>query len=305
MIVLPVKSENFPSGGPSAQTTISFTKAQLCWAALTVGKRFKADVRSHGVHSTYEARFRWNMVLSALDFSTNLNRATNSNHFDAMDPTEKGGINFYLGMIFLKLCAHKLLDIPMLVHLHWMKTNHDLTLLSGRSSPDLLGFDTTTYRWSVFEAKGRNAGFSQAILDKAKGQSNRLIYVDGDICSLHVGSILYRDNYRQLEFEWEDPVPDEEEPIELETDRETWLEYYLPIYNLYLEQNSDRRAFRRVMGFNVTLHRKTRKLIEAIKRGDDYYKEIEAFIVWSAAQMKAPKGDWNGDGIGILIDEDW
>lgn len=305
MIELPVSSASFPKGGPAGDTMMQFTKAELCWAALTVGKQHKAGVTSHGFYSRYEAHFRWNMVLSALDFVTAPNAAMNSSLFDALDPTEKGGINFYLGMIFLKLCAHKLLNIPWLIHLHWMKANRGLTLLSGKSSPDLLGYDPTTARWTVFEAKGRNAGFSAAVLAKAKDQADRVIKVDGALCNLHVGSLLYRTSGNHLAFAWEDPSSDREDPIELETERETWSEYYSPLYELYLQQAKNHRSFREDFGFNITFNPTARKFVEAVRDGRDFSNERGSLAQWSARQMKEPRGIWNGDGIGILINEGW
>lgn len=302
---LSVTSFDFPGGVPNGETMLSFTKAELCWAALMVGKPNKAAATAHGTYSKYESLFRWNMVLSALDFVSTPDKAVNSVLFDALDPTEKGGINFYLGMIFLKLCAQKLLDIPWLIHLNWMKSNHALTLLYGKSSPDLLGYDVAQARWAVFEAKGRNAGYSAAILGKAKNQADRVIKVDGSLCSLHVGSLLHRNDAKQLEFVWQDPSLAREDPIELETDRETWLEYYAPIYDLYLQQGKNRRAFRERMGFNISIHPFARAFVDALKEDRDYSNERGSLQRWSAERSKRPIGIWNGDGIGIWINEDW
>lgn len=304
MFSLPLDSWGFPSGGPNGFSTVQVTPAKLCWAALTVGRPSKMAVSSFGKYSRFEALFRWNMVLSAIDTQMIPNRAFNSALFNALDPTEKGGINFYLGMIFLKICAQDVLSIPWLVHLHWMKQNHHLALLKGKSSPDLLGYRPSTARWGVFEAKGRNGGFSNAVLGKAKDQANRLISVDGNLCDLHVGGLLYRRAGNRLSFAWKDPEPKDKKPFELETDRKTWRNYYGAVYQLYLEQKQDRRGFYDRYGFKIGFHPIALRFVEAVYGRRDYSNEFGNLAKWAAHQMKEPVWLWNGDGIGIIVDED-
>lgn len=305
MIDLQVTSKSFPSGGPIGVNTLQFSKAQLCWAALTVGKPDKAAAKAFGSYSRHEALYRWNMVLSALDFTKTPNRTQNSALFNALDPTEKGGINFYLGMIFLKLCAHKMLNIPWLAHYHWMDSYHTISKHVGKSTPDLLGYDSVARQWAVFEAKGRNADYSQALMNKAKIQADRVISVDGNPCTLRVGSQLYRDKSNLLAFAWEDPATKDEPPIELKTTRETWLEYYSVVYGLYLEQRKDRHAFRKSMGFNISIHPTARQFIYALESDRDFSNELGSLMYWSANQLKEPRGKWNGDGVHVLIEERW
>jgi hypothetical protein len=268
-----------------------------------MGKPHKFEVRKFGDYSINEALFRWNMVQSAIDTTSVPNAAINSALFNAMDPTEKGWINFNLGMIFTKICAQDVLGVPWLIHLHWMKKNHDLTLLAGELSPDFLGYRPSSAHWGVFEAKGRSSGLSRALLSTAKTQANHLVKVDGSFCDQHVGGMLYRLKGGRIAYAWEDPEPSDEAAYALETEAETWLEYYSTVYDLYLKQGQDRESFKKRYGFNISVHKVARKFIDALIDGRDYSNEIGSLWHWSAGQLKVPVGCWNGDGIGIIMDE--
>lgn len=66
----------------------------------------------------YEALFRWSLVRMALE-QTGLraSRLRRTTAAKTLDPTEKGAVNYFLGMTFCKLFAAKLLHTPWLLHL--------------------------------------------------------------------------------------------------------------------------------------------------------------------------------------------
>ena len=153
----------------------------------------------------------------------------------SLDPTEKGMVNYFLGMTFCKLFSSALLDAPWLLHLDvWRRTRNpprarsqlDIKL-SGRSRPDLIGKNERTGQWYGFECKGRVSRPDQSVKKKAKDQANRIVSVDGLSCSLHVAAITYFVN-DVLNFYWCDPPPSEdaEDQIELSLPNDVWQNYY-------------------------------------------------------------------------------
>ena len=114
----------------------------------------------------------------------------------SLDPSEKGAVNYFLGMATCKLFAAKLLDAPWLLHLGVFRPLLN-PQLNGRSRPDLLG-ETLSGRWLAFESKGRASPPAAAAKDKAKAQAQRIPV------TYHIGGITYFKN-DSLQFFWRDP----------------------------------------------------------------------------------------------------
>ena len=302
---LSYRSISFPSSPPLTNGILNISKSKLCWAAITVGRPGKAAVKSFGDYSVNEALYRWNMVRASIDMTAAGGHFVNSDLFNALDPTEKGGVNFYLGMIFAKIAAQDLLSIPWLVHFHWMSQNHAVPLTAGSSSPDLLGLSPVTNLWSVFEAKGRNATYSSALMTKAKTQANNLTTVDGQNCERYVGTQLYRNSTKQLKFTWEDPEPDDEHPIFLKTNRHMWLRYYGVAHAIYERQRTVALSSSEQLGFKIDFAPEALKLIDALKTPRrPFRKQLKKLCEWSSEYLKQPSEGWSGDGIQISMDRD-
>jgi hypothetical protein len=113
-------SDGFPTAGPVANgsATLGTTWNELLWAALTVGRPNRQYVFRHGTPSAYEGLFRLSLVRMALEQSgptaTRLRRTAAAR---TLDPSEKGAINYFLGLAICKLFAAKLLNVPWLLHL--------------------------------------------------------------------------------------------------------------------------------------------------------------------------------------------
>lgn len=304
MGVLDYKSKNFSSVPPKASGQLSISSSKLCWAAITVGRPGKAAVKSFGQYSVFEALYRWNMVRAALEVDSPSCRFRNSNLFDALDPTEKGGVNFYLGMIFAKIAAQDLLGIPWLVHFGTMTKNHYIPKSKGKSSPDLLGYSCKTKKWNVFEAKGKVGGYSKKLMKKAKDQANNLTTVDGNPCGFYVGTQLYRNSVKQLEFAWEDPPPDENNPIALATNRDLWRRYYAVAYSIYKAQTIDDGAISASLGFKIGFAPEAMDFIRALEDPKvSFANEFGRLSDWSAARHKEPDGEFQLDGIAVRVHE--
>lgn len=260
---IPFQTEDFPSGmvsnGPSE---LSVTWDDIVWAAVTVGRPNRNYVFRHGNASVYEAIFRWSLVRMALEQSSLRSyRLHRTEAAKTLDPTEKGAVNYFLGMIFCKLFASKLLNISYLLHLDVFRPMLDVQL-KGRSRPDLIGKDKKTNQWHAFECKGRISKPDSKTKTKAKDQAMRLISVDGNPCRLHIGAITYF-NSDALNFYWRDPAPDEKNKIHIQLNDDDWRYYYSPIAELFpinvrkhlLESNGDAWIPRKDIDIEVSIHR--------------------------------------------------
>lgn len=247
------ESEAFPStSGVSSSGRLTVTWDDILWATVTLGRPNLRYVFRHGVPSQYEAIFRWSLVRMALEQRgpTGI-RLRRTNVFKSLDPTEKGAINYFLGMTFCKLFADKVLRTPWLLHLDVFRDQLNPRILTSRSRPDLVGQETGTGRWHAFESKGRASPPGESEKTKAKAQAERLISVNGRRCRLHIGAITY---FKKdvLRFYWRDPEPAEPKklsPIKLRVPSDAWRDYYEPVtdvFQLFAESETSTVDGRRV-----------------------------------------------------------
>ncbi len=235
-------SENFPTGiVTNGSAELNVTWNDILWAAVTVGRPNRHYVFQYGNASMFEALFRWSLVRMSLEQSSpTAFRLRRTAAAKTLDPSEKGAINYFLGLIFCKLFASQLLNTPWLLHLDVFRPMLN-PVLTGRSRPDMVGLNPASGEWHAFECKGRASSPSADAQTKAKAQASRLVSVSGIPCSLHIGAITY---FRSdvLQFYWRDPTPDGQREIELSAIGDPWRYYYSPIAELI----SDRKAWDRL-----------------------------------------------------------
>ena len=239
------ESEGFPSSTiPDGRFELPVSWDEILWAAVTVGRPdryhvfrgrpftlFVHDGRG-GVrpwlYGDYEAMFRWSLIRMAVEKDgPSSSRLQQTQAMKCLDRTEKGMVNYFIGMTFCKLFAHRLLCTPWLLHLDIFREQLQLVLQQG-SRPDLVG-QSVSNQWHGFECKGRMQSLGSSGKKKAKDQACRLISVKSIPCTLHVGSVTY---FRRntLEFYWCDPPSRESEAgIEIDLPEDAWRHYYGPI----------------------------------------------------------------------------
>jgi hypothetical protein len=232
-------SENFPPGTvANGYDELSVTWNDVLWAAVTVGRSNRHYVFSHGAASMYEALFRWSLVRMALEQSGRSGyRLRRTTAAKTLDPTEKGAVNYFLGMTFCKLFAAKLLNTPWLLHLDVFRPMLN-PVLTGRSRPDLVGKVQGLAQWHAFECKGRVSPPDATAKSKAKAQAQRLVSVNGKPCTLHVGALTY---FRGdgLHFYWRDPPPENGKGIDVPMSGDAWMYYYEPVLDVVRTFNAD------------------------------------------------------------------
>jgi hypothetical protein len=228
-LFLDYENEDFPTIVlPNIQRQLNVTWNDILWAAITVGRPDVFHVFRHGAASVHEAIFRWSMVRMALQQrGARGQKLVRTDLFKQMDPTEKGAVNYFLGLLTCKLFASKLLDAPWTLHLDVFRPTLNPRIIGGRSRPDMVAQSSSTAQWHAFECKGRASVPGNAEKQKAKAQAQRLVSVNGIPCILHVGAITFFRN-DAVEFYWRDPEPAGRE-IPLPNPDFAWRNYYEPI----------------------------------------------------------------------------
>jgi len=300
------QSDDFPAGTIANDVrTLQFTWDELLWAAVTIGRPNQHYVFQHGRASAFEALFRWSMVRMALEQSGphgyTLRR---TDAFKALDPTEKGAVNYFLGMAICKLFAARLLDTPWLLHLDVFRAHLSPQLL-GRSRPDLVGEGHGTGGWHAFECKGRASAPGETEKAKAKAQAQRLISVQGTACTLHIGSIAYFHN-DVLQFYWRDPPPREGRALDLPEIKDGWRHYYSPIVDV-IRNARDRRLISVEVGQFVP--------IEGLDIAASIHPYVAEYLFkadWAGARAAAKKmkeelakAGFQPDGLAIRSGPSW
>src|SRR3984885_5675569 len=200
---------------PAYGRRLDVTWDEILWASITVGRPDIYHVLQHGESPLYEALFRWSMIRMSLEQQgSRVPRFARTAAFKQMDPTEKGAVNYFLGLVMCKLFAAKLLDAPWTLHLDIWRNSLNVAALSGRSRPDMVAQSASSSRWYAFECKGRASVHGEPDKAKAKSQAERGVSVGCSCCSLHICSSTYYPG-GILQFYWRDPEPRAGEPIRI------------------------------------------------------------------------------------------
>jgi hypothetical protein len=227
------ESQGFPAGAPvpNGHATIDVSWDDLLWAALTVGRPNRQAVFQHGRASRYEAAFRRSLVRMALEQSGPAGqRFRRTTAARTLDPTEKGAVNYFIGMTLCKVFADKLLSAPWMLHLDVFRPTLN-PVLTGRSRPDLVG-QRVTGEWISVEAKGRISAPDANAKARAKQQARRCVSIRGAVLQYHIGGIAYLKS-DVLRFYWCDPEPERTQggrAIVIDPDPAVWYFHYaLPL----------------------------------------------------------------------------
>lgn len=290
-------SEAFPPSTPVARSgQLSVTWDELLWAALTVGRPNLIHVFQHGASSYHEALFRLSLVRMALQQrGSSGRRLVRTSAFKELDPTEKGAINYFLGLAICKLFAARLLNVPWTLHLDVFKPVLNPSIFSGRSRPDMVG-QATDGTWHAFECKGRMSAPGASEKTKAKQQALRLLSVNGTPCALHIGAITYFQN-ESIQFYWRDPEPSGDE-IKLPEPKGMWEAYYKPIHALYRETRELDTTSYEALDIEVSIHP---DILAYLDNGD-----------WEAARNVAlaheqefRSAGFESDGLRVVARDSW
>lgn len=298
------QSVGFPAGTiANGSGDLTFTWDDFLWAAITVGRPNRQFVFKHGASSMYEALFRWSLVRMALEQKGPTGfRLRRTEAAKTLDPTEKGAVNYFIGMAVCKLFASKLLNTPWLLHLDVFRPSVN-AVLRGRSRPDMVGQESATGKWYAFECKGRASPPDATAKSKAKTQAGRVASVGGAACTMHIGAITYLRN-DVLQFYWEDPEPRGPAKLRLPYPVESLAYYYGPFAALLRESTLDGEGRAAALlardgaGLSVSAHPAVKKHLI----GRDWEA---ARTVAEAMRVELAADGFQPDGLRVEADASW
>ena len=105
MPVITYNASNFPAAYHpqlAGRRLLSFTMADLVWAAISVGRAELLHLLRYGPFSIFEIVYRAAMLFANLQ-ETTANTFRRSSAYDGLDPSEKSAISYFLGMTLAKL----------------------------------------------------------------------------------------------------------------------------------------------------------------------------------------------------------
>lgn len=297
-----------------ARKIIKLTKANLAWAALTVGRPDKDAVMAHGQWSRNEALFRWHMVLANIDFSSGSRSLNYSPAFNALDSSEKRGINFFIGMMMAKLVAQKQLQIPWLHHVENFDDGKTIKFGQGKSRPDFLGKRPTDASWHVVEAKARLKNGFESALEAAKRQASNVSSIHGAPPATRIATLLYPEA-RGLCFKWVDP-DGVDDGIKLTETPAVWRSYYRLPWALHSLADEDKAIFEKISGLRVSITPAIASAIKELvegKKGSAWQAARDKLINWSIDRSVVqgrddsagdPRQFLAADGVHIFVNDE-
>lgn len=302
-LMITYEADGFPVGGPVANGTSSLAVSweKLLWAALTVGRPNRHCVFQNGSASVYEALFRLSLVRMSLEQAGPRGRVLRRTAAaKSLDPTEKGAVNYFLGMAVAKLFAAELLKTPWMLHLDVFRPQLN-AVLAGRSRPDLVGQDASG-NWVALECKGRVSPPQAGAKAKAKGQAQRVVSIGGVSPAFAIGAVTYFRN-DVLEFFWRDPEPDPmvKNGFSVDLTGSLWDHYYALTRGLLLAadlEESEGVVWATVDGADVDVGMDHRVWVALQEEGGSGAKHV-------ADDRKGAMGACNADGIAVRAGKSW
>lgn len=283
---------------------LDLTWNELVWAAMTMGKPGVAFLLAHGWHSVSDLVVRSHTIYANLWENGRL--IEKSTLYDGLDPTEKSGISYFMGMLAAKVMGHRLLDVPWFFHLSMLDSLGGTAILKGNSEPDLIGLRSNK-EWVVAEAKGRTWGHSKSAMKAAKSQTRQLRKINGQYPSLRVA--VQASFSPQMKWAIEDPDEFDENARDLQFDVENVLGmYYSAVYSA-TKQGQERaignRKFivneLREVGVSIGIDR---EVVERLEEGT-LSQAPRSFVEGAELQLNEKEFVIFSDGLAVALDDRW
>lgn len=283
---------------------LNLTWNELVWAAMTMGKPGVAFLLAHGWHSISDLVVRSHTVYANL--SENGRFIEKSSLYSGLDPTEKSGVSYFMGMLAAKVMGHRLLDVPWFFHLSMLNALGGTASLKGNSEPDLIGLRSNR-EWIVAEAKGRTWGHSKSAMEAAKKQTRQLRKINGQYPSLRVA--VQASFSPKLHWAIEDPEEFDDNARDLQFNVENVLAMYYSASLSAIEQGQDRAIGNRKfivrelpeIGVSIGIDR------EVVARLDErtMSQAPNAFVEGAESQLHQQEFVIFPDGLAIALDDRW
>lgn len=225
----------FHSLNTVGEAILQCKKLDLYRSIITVGNpSFLSikDIRRYGLSRVLYESILKKVALVASNIQSDTGGMRRHPIFDAHISDGKRIVSYNLGMTFAKLYSEKLLGIPNLIHIEFLKKQNAVTFVPQMSQlrskePDLVS-QTVDGNWHVFEAKGVSSSISQlnGKIIEAKNQVRQVATIHGVAPSTGTACATYIGPDRILTY-LEDPPSDEGKQVEI--DKGKFLtSYYAP-----------------------------------------------------------------------------
>ena len=156
-----------------------------------------------------------------------------------LDTSEKATLTYYLGMVLTRFVSCREFGQDYLVHLNILEKTNSIKYenINEKLRPDLIGYNISSKRFSVFEAKGRLRK-NIITIEKALRQVQNVNYIAGSKPLYAVAQLSYFKN-NELYVIAVDPVDEGNRKIEFNSDclGQYFKLYYEPIIKLFDEGN--------------------------------------------------------------------
>tara|TARA_R100000656_G_scaffold110474_1_gene82452 strand:- start:644 stop:1612 length:969 start_codon:yes stop_codon:yes gene_type:complete len=283
---------------------LNLTWNELVWAAMTMGKPGVAFLLAHGWHSISDLVVRSHTVYANL--CENGQFIEKSTLYAGLDPTEKSGVSYFMGMLAAKVMGHRLLNVPWFFHLSMLNSLGGTVSLKGKSEPDLIGLRNNK-EWVIAEAKGRTWAHSKSAMEAAKKQTRQIRKINGQYPSLRVA--VQASFSPSLRWAIEDPEEFDDNARDLQFDIEDLLAKYYSASLSAIEKGQERTIGKRKfivrelpeIGVSIGIDREARvrlnertmsQALNSFAEGAEFKLHQQEFVIFP-------------DGLAIALDDRW
>lgn len=217
----------------NGMTELEFTGEELYEAVITCGMPFFYLTRNTFKKREEEIIYKIYLLNTALKVDQGY--LVFSDKMDYLDSTERGYLNYYVGMFITKLVSSKIFGFDYLVHLSIAKRYMSIKF-NSKKQPDLIAFNIRDDCYSIFEAKGRTR-LDARMLKTAKEQVQAIKWISGSRHSNGIVSAVHPFD-GIVKCHLKDPETKEKNNFDISKIRLIWL-YYEPIYLLLKESNEE------------------------------------------------------------------
>lgn len=238
----------------NGMTELIFTGEDLGESVITCGMP-AFYIGSKYIDREQEILYKFFLLNTALE-ANDAGYLVFSNKIDYLDSTERGFLNYYVGMFITKLVSKKIFKFDYLVHLSIAKRYMSI-MFRSRKQPDLIAFNPSDNCYSIFEAKGRSR-LDNRILESAKEQVQAISWVRGSKPSNAIVSAVHPFN-DVVKCHLKDPKTKEKNNFDISKMRLIWL-YYEPIYLLFKKSNARNKVYDNLtkeMHYDIQIGEKT------------------------------------------------
>lgn len=320
MLKIEYEADRFPASYGTALSgnhTLNVSWEDLIWSAVVVGKPTASHLFSHRIYSVHDLITKIHSVYANLRSEGGY--LVKSNLYEALDPTEKGAVSYFVGMMCCHLATARLLNIPHLFHLSGFVSSGGVIRGIRNSRPDLLGRDFRG-NWVIAEAKGRTHGFNASASLKAKQQTRMVRQINGMLPSLRFGAQAYFAPELSIYIEDPDEYDEGADDIQFDENR-LILSYYSLVESLTRRSDDirsiDNRDYRfynlKSSGISIGLEEKIGLCVRD-SNASYLIEHIQSFEEQRSDQKVSPlesssseSGDYStySDGIAIQLSQNW